>query len=96
MKELLKILFLVFIFSLSNIFSQSEYDFEADSLFVVMGDRNYKGEQDCKASVKLFSDGKAINIRVDILDDDLIFNNNEINSDHIELWFSFTRYFIQF
>ncbi len=88
MKLILKIWLFILLAFLSNIFPQSEYDFDSDSLFVVMGNQNYKGKQDCKANVKLFSNGKAIIINVNVIDDDLVFNNNEINSDHIEIWFS--------
>jgi hypothetical protein len=72
----------------SVVYSQQRYDFEMDSLHVAWGEKNYSGPDDCSASVKLFSDGEFINIHVEVTDDVLVFNDDPINSDHVELWFA--------
>jgi hypothetical protein len=66
----------------------SQWDFKADSLFVVWGQKNYSGKQDCYAKASMTSNDTSIIVEVEVTDDKLVFNDDPLNSDHIELWFS--------
>jgi hypothetical protein len=69
-------------------FAQSKWDFESDSLFVVWGEKNYSGKQDCSAKARITSNDTSIIVEVEVTDDNLIFNNDPLNSDHVEIWFA--------
>jgi hypothetical protein len=63
-----------------------QWDFEADSLYVVWGSKNYSGKKDCSARTRLRANDTSLTIEVEVIDDHLIFNDDPLNSDHIEIW----------
>jgi hypothetical protein len=73
--------------------ARSQNIFVADSMHVVWGERNYSSSSDCSARVRLASTDTSIVLDVDVEDDVLVFGNDPLNSDHIELWFSIPQLF---
>ena len=84
--RIISFVFCLILLSDSN--AQSKSDFYTDSLYVVWGKSNYSGKKDCSADVKISSDGNNIHITVNVTDDLLVFNDDQIHSDHVEIWFS--------
>ncbi|MBX7241456.1 MAG: hypothetical protein K1X92_06880 [Bacteroidia bacterium] len=63
-------------------------DFYEDSLFVVSGKENLRNKWDAHASVKLFSDGDYLTLTVDVKDDIIENKPDNLETDHIEVWFA--------
>jgi hypothetical protein len=81
------VLFISFFLS-TALFAQSKWDYKADSLFVVWGAKNCSGREDCSAEARMRSTDSSVIVEVEVTDDKLVFTDDPLNSDHIELWFA--------
>jgi len=57
-------------------------------LVPVWGEENISGKSDLSAEARVFSDGKRLNLRVTVRDENLVISDDPLNSDHLELWFA--------
>lgn len=56
------------------------------SLSPVAGRKFYHGPTDCSAMARVVIDSDAVRIDVSVTDDDLVFSDDPIHSDHVEVW----------
>lgn len=54
----------------------------------VWGRENISRSSDFSAEARVFSDGRRLNLRLTVRDDDLIISDDPLNSDHAKIWFA--------
>jgi hypothetical protein len=69
----------------------AQWDFQMDSLSVVWRAKAHPGPPHCTASANLAATDTSLIVEVHVIDDHLVFTDDPLNSDHIELWFALPR-----